>query len=294
MIVFLIVACILIKGGSEPLYQGRTLSGWLEDLDEGKAGEVRKRANAVLIEAAGKAAPHFVETLRAKDSRLKLLAIGLAQKQNIINLRFQTARMRREQGIADFSRFRVGAIPVLTNLLEDPSLAVEAARTLSGIGSEATFHLIQALDHTNDQVKIAAALGLDCIYANGVRFQKLVARPGWQGMFPTNAVVAALVKLLNVKTPEVSASAAFALGEMREQPRIVIPALTECLEMTTNSRVLQAVADALGKFAHDAVTAVPSLQFVIYDTDPAVRNVAARALEKIEGRKPSDWNTKGK
>jgi HEAT repeat protein len=214
LIIFLIVAWILMTGDSEPRYEGRALSTWLEDLDEGKASEVRERAKAVLTKAAGKAAPRFVRTLRAKDSKLKFLVIGLAQRQNVINLRFRTAAMRREQALADFSRFGVGAIPVLTNLLEnDPALAVEAARTMSGIGPEAAVHLIRALDHTNDWVRFYAAVGLGSIYENCVRFKNLVtARQGWEGTFPTNAVVTLLIKRLKDVKPEVSAFAAFALA----------------------------------------------------------------------------------
>src|SRR5439155_1155193 len=197
--------------------------------------------------------------------------MGLAQRQNIIKIRFQTADMRREQALADFSRFRVGGIPVLTNLLCDPAFAVDAVRTMNGIGSEATVQLIQALDHTNHWVRCEAAAGLDSIYENSVRFKNLVtAHQGWQGTFPTNAVVVALIKRLEDKKPEASASAAFALGNMREQHEVVIPALTECLEAATNSRVREAVADALGKYAHDAISAVPALQPLMYDKDPVV------------------------
>ena len=78
--------------------------------------------------------------------------------------------------------------------------------------------------------------------------------------------------------------AAFALGNMREQPERIIPALTECLEATTNSRERETVAEALGKYAHDAVSAIPSLQPLVYDKDPVVRSTAERALRKINGR----------
>src|SRR5713101_1468343 len=131
------MAGIWMIGDSEPRYHGRALSTWLEDLDEGKHGEVRERAKAVLTEAARKAAPKFIHTLRAKDSKLKLLLMGLAQRHNVINFRFQTADMRREQAMAEFSRFRTGAIPVLTNLLNNPQLAVQVTSTLSRTGPEA-------------------------------------------------------------------------------------------------------------------------------------------------------------
>src|SRR5713226_5087232 len=63
---------------------------------------------------------------------------GLASVRAASDGRDRTADMRREQALAEFSRFRVGAIPVLTNLLDDPALAVDATRTMNGIGLEAT------------------------------------------------------------------------------------------------------------------------------------------------------------
>jgi len=48
--------------------------------------------------------------------------------------------------------------------------------------------------------------------------------------------------------------------------------------------VRQAVAEALGKYAHDAISAVPSLQPLAYDKDPVVRSAAERALRKMNGR----------
>jgi len=284
-----------MTGRSEARYHGRSLSSWLEDLDNEKPVEVREHAKAVLTEAAIKAAPKFIHTLRAKDSKLKLLVIALAQRQNLVNIGFRTADMRREQAVRDFSSFRVGAIPVLANLLKDPALAVHAVRTLNGTGPEAAAHLIRALEHTNYLVRDSAAVGLDSIYQNCVRFENLVTQhQGWQGTFPTNAVVAALVSHLKDNTPNVRVNVAFALGNMREQPEIVVPALTECLKETSNSRLRQTVADALGKYAHDAISAVPSLQPLVYDKDPMVRSTAERALKKINGREQRDSNETSK
>jgi len=58
--------------------------------------------------------------------------------------------------------------------------------------------------------------------------------------------------------------------------------------------VRQAVAEALGKYAHDAISAVPSLEPLVYDKDPVVRSAAERALNKINGRNEKDWNEQSK
>ena len=286
-IILLIVAWAFMTGGSEPRYQGRALSMWLVDLDSNKAGNVRERAKIVLTEAARKAAPRFIQTLRAKDSDFKLLMIGLARRQGMA-FGFRTADERREKAVMEFSRFSVGAIPVVTNLLDDPALAVQATRTLGGTGLAGAVPLIRALNHTNASVRMHAALGLSSLYSNNVRFKNLVQAPGWSGNFPTNVAVAAIVKLLKDESPDARASAAFALGDMREQPESVIPALTECLAETTDSQVRQAVAEALGRYGRRAIAAVSSLKQLMDDSDPAVRTAAERALKKIDAREQND------
>lgn len=287
VIILLIVAWAFMTGGSEPRYQGRALSMWLVDLDANKAGNVRERAKIVLTEAARKAAPRFIQTLRAKDSDFKLLMIGLARRQGMA-FGFRTADERREKAVGEFSRFSVGAIPVVTNLLDDPALAVQATRTLGGTGLAGAVPLTRALNHTNASVRMYAALGLSSLYSNCVRFKNLVHAPGSSGNFPTNVAVAAIVKLLKDESPDARAWAAFALGDMREQPESVIPALTECLAETTDSQVRQAVAEALGRYGRRAIAAVSSLNQLMDDSDPALRTAAERALKKIGAREQND------
>lgn len=287
VVILLIVAWAFMTGGSEPRYEGRTLSTWLVDLDAKQVGNVRERATIVLTDAARKAAPRFIQTLRAKDSNFELLMIGLKRRQGI-TFGFRTADERRWQAVREFSRFSVGAIPVVTNLLDDPALAVQATQILSGTGLAGAVPLIRALNHTNASVRMYAVAGLDSLYVNSVRFNNLVRSPGWSGHFPTNVAVAAIVKLLKDESPNACASAAFTLGSMREQPESVIPALTECLAETTDSQVRQAAAEALGKYGRRAIAAVSRLKQLVDDSDPAVRTAPDRALKRIDALEQND------
>jgi len=284
-IILLIVAWTFMARGSEPRYQGRALSMWVADLDAKKAGNVRERAKIVLTEAARAAAPSFIQALRAKDSDSKLSLIGLARKQGMA-FGFRTADERRGEAVAKFVRFNVGAIPVVTNLFDDPALAGMAINLLFGSRLASADPLIRALDHTNASVRMQAALGLDALYVNCVRFNnyKLLQAPGWSGNFPTNAAVAAIVKLLKEESPDTRGAAAYALGDMREQPESVIPALTECLAVTNESEVRQALAVALGKYGRRAIAAVSALKQLMDDSDPAVRTAAEHALKRIGAR----------
>jgi HEAT repeat protein len=298
----LILAVLLTIGAvyyslpsSEPRYQGRVLSLWLEDLDESKPAEARERAKTVLTQAAKEAAPTFVEILRAKDSKFNMMMIAWAGRQNILKLNFQTADVRREEAVREFSRFSTGAIPVLTNLLHDPELAFQAVHTLSGTGPQAAIHLIRALDHTNESVRIDAVMGLLNIYMNSVRLKNFVTPvPGWQGNLPTNAAVAALVKSLKDVSPSVCANATYALGDRREEPESIIPALVENLGKMNPPHVRQSAADTLGKYEQRAIPAVPTLEKLLNDAVPLVREAAEGALRKIDTRKQLDGNEQNK
>jgi HEAT repeat protein len=281
LVFFPFAVWVLMRETAEPRYQGRTLSYWLQEWDNRKSGGDRDKAIVVLTEAARNATPEFIRALRDKDSNVKLSLMRLAQRGHI-KVAWSTAEIRRERSIANFSRFGPGAIPVLTNLLDDPAVAANAVRTLVGTGPQSSLALIDALGHTNDLVRAQAAAGLDSVYENSVRFRDLVtSHHSSETPFPTNPAVVALIRRLDDKTPGTSAWAAFALGNMREQPATVVPALIECLAATTNSSVRRAALTALGRYSRYASSAIPAVERLVSDTDPSVRSEAERALRKI-------------
>jgi HEAT repeat protein len=255
----------------EPLYSGRSLSQWKADLDESKPVAVRRRAEVMLIQAAQEAAPDLMKALQTKDSPLRGEIVFWANK---MGLNLKSAAERRRRAMSQFRLFDQGAIPVLANLLRHPELAVDATRMLNGLGLAAVEPLIGALQHTNEIVRQYAAAGLgDCQLNHRMGLVK--------GPFPTNAVVAALVRCLKDPVPNVQIAAAHGLGRMEEQSAVVVPVLMETLEETDSPYVQIAAAQALGRLGKEASSAVVQLKELCRSKDLFVRLTAEEALQKI-------------
>ena len=72
-----------------------------------------------------------------------------------------------------------------------------------------------------------------------------------------------------------------ALGETREDPNVIVPALVETLR-DEDAFVRRDAAEALGKIGAGAAPAVPALLAAMQDRNPGVRREAARALNRIK------------
>jgi HEAT repeat protein len=101
--------------------------------------------------------------------------------------------------------------------------------------------------------------------------------------FYTNAVVTELIARLN--DPSIGQYAAVALGKLKAQPELAVPALAGCLNTTNGSSQLRIVAAAsLVRFDEKAVPALPHLTNALNDPNPAVRQNVAEAIKQIHYR----------
>jgi hypothetical protein len=98
----------------------------------------------------------------------------------------------------------------------------------------------------------------------------------------TNALPAMpiLLQCLGDKQENVVAGAIAALGELRLQPDLVVPALTNFLVGSRKWPRVNAVF-ALEKFGPPARPAVPHLLALLTDSDPLVRTMSTNALHEI-------------
>ena len=105
--------------GREPSEQGRSLSQWLEDLDNPAAATNVPTVTAFRRMGA-KAATRLVPMLEASDSALMLRAVELARKQSFLEVRFTPAAVRRaraEKAFEMMGKHAVAAGPGLVSLL---------------------------------------------------------------------------------------------------------------------------------------------------------------------------------
>jgi hypothetical protein len=240
----------------EPVYQGRPLSGWLNDyiyaLPTIYRADAATRAAAhsaviAAVRAIGtNAIPFLLEMLqRPDDSRLRLL---LLKADSIANRRFHipSAWQVRDEGLAGFEALGAeasNAVPALIRIhQENPVFWVRAADCLGNIGPPA-----------RDAIPI---------------------------LLPDITNADFILRVTAVR----------ALGQIHSRPEIVVPALTNALVHESMPGNLWFYFDALAAFGADAKSAVPVMRAILNDptnrlsawNDPFYRQEATTAMRKID------------
>jgi HEAT repeat protein len=275
------ILALLICLGREPSEQGRSLSQWLEDLDNPSAATNVQTITAFRRMGA-KAATRLVPMLEASDSTFRLRAVALARKQSFIEVRFTPAaerRARAEKAFEMMGEHAVAAAPRLVSLLvrrgtRPPEYLAErpgwdsadaAARALSHLGYGAIPYLRPALYNENPRVGQTASDVL------------VLLASYW-----TRETVAELLKLLEDSNPKVRKAGVYALGKFQRDPNLLIPRLERMLGDASSS-VRRQTAFSLGRFGGLASNSVAALRRASSDSSPEVRYAAERALAEITG-----------
>jgi hypothetical protein len=250
----------------EPVYQGRRLSAWLEDLDPVQPKEVRARARDAIRQIGTNAVPMLMDWFRARDSWLKIRLIELANKQRLVKIHFTSApdRSRRAYRACRILGPRAKpAIPGLIELLSDTRTTPTAGNVLVLFGADAIGPLTQALTNQSINIRYSAACLLGLFRAGAV------------------AAVPALIQSLKDADYRMRLVAALSLDEIHEAPGAVVPALITNLD-DPDAFVRRVTAEALGRFGQQAKPAVPALMKGMNDEVDSVRRAAADALRQID------------
>jgi hypothetical protein len=173
VLVVAIVGLVIWKstGPDEPVYQGRTLSSWLDHHVASTAANPPynspgwHQAEEALRQIGTNGIPTLLEMIRAHDSSWKLKLVRLAEKQRLVRFSHRYAMPLNEE--AEYA-FRVlgtnaaSAVPELVEIYqEDLSASSQrcAALALASIGSPAKAAipaLVENFTHTNDHVRFYA------------------------------------------------------------------------------------------------------------------------------------------
>ena len=283
---------LLLSFGREPTAQGRTLSQWLEALDNPTAVTNVQTITALRV-MGGKAAVRLVPMLDASDSPLTLRLVELARNQSLVRIRFAPAPVRQRRAERAFEIMgdqAVAAAPALVSLLvrrgTEPmeylgDSANRAANALSGLGRGAIPFLRPAVCSQHTRVRY-----------EGISVLRLCASDSAPG------TMTEVFKLLDDADPRVRQAGAEAMGWFFGQPELVIPRLARLLG-DPNPSVRKQAAYALGRFGSRASNTVAALQQACSDAAPEVRHAAAAALTKVGGgvavpRDGSEPGPKGK
>src|SRR5436190_15403296 len=80
---------VILLRPQEPIYQGRTLKGWLAELED-KSSQRREEAKAALHEIGSNAVPTLLTIVRSKDSSLKRIIAEWVNRQPAMPIRVTT------------------------------------------------------------------------------------------------------------------------------------------------------------------------------------------------------------
>jgi hypothetical protein len=306
----------LFRLGTEPSYQGRSLSSWLEkyraqaaigrfDLNNWipslppvarlESPQAKEAAEAVRHIGA-KAIPWLVSWMRFRPSPWKTRLLNYARKlppavQNsrpVLWLGPEKGFSRIDLALNGFvilGATATPAIPELAKIAADPSApgSKEAIRALVELGPPAVptlTNLLTSLQSDDPEAGIRPGNVND-----GIRFGL-----GNMGV-DASAAVPMFIRDLNDPNMFVAGQSAAMLGKIGQQSGLVVPALVTALD-DPRWHVRQCAAGALGNLGEAARPAVPKLKSLL-GTVYLVNDAAYHALRKIAPEvltnDPSQW-----
>jgi hypothetical protein len=275
------------KRGSEPVYNGKTLSQWMAARKMTDATDPRFPTPelALAIEAVRQmgtnALPFLIDDLRARDPLIWRKIPGPLYFRFKFLYRARSADYRGRGGPHERNEQAVfflramgplaePALPQIAKCLEHPETAGPALEVLNFYasndqmrpGPEVTAALLKAMTMGNRYVRHLAA--------NTV------------GLFRVDAdlAVPALLRTLHDPAAEVRASAAGALGYRVRAP-VIVPALAGVLD-DPDRYVRRWAVWRLGTYESNAAPAVPKIVGCLSDADVEVRTEATNAIKLID------------
>ncbi len=296
----------------EPVYDGKGVTLWLEDLSHNDS-KVREKAQSVLVKAGPEIVPQLIQALKRSNSTFSGVYISLRERMPMFIMermpypmdkviyRYNAANILSEFGPAAKS-----AVPQLQKLLtdEDEDVRSVAAIALGSIGpeaSEAIPGLLVLTGSSNAQCRVNAAWALWNIDPTGHTatatriLTGALLEPGTPGLNATDMLaetgkaalaVPPLMKALQSPYSNQRIQAAKLLGRIGPEAQGSVAALTITLS-DTNSQVRLNAARALGKMGPVARDALPRLIETRPRESGMFSNIYAEAIRKIEERTPA-------
>ncbi|EEF57544.1 HEAT repeat domain-containing protein [Pedosphaera parvula] len=255
----------------EPSFQGRNLSAWLSDYgnlsapvsNSDKRRVLKNNADNAVYNMGTNAIPMLMQRLQASDSSFRYrLATSLNRLSFIKNKFTTTADERWHAGLAlqALGSKAKPAIPELTRLLTNPSLANHSLNLLMNFDNETAIPiLLQMATNNNAELRKTALLDL------GYRRQG------------SNGVIQVVLTGLKDPDPNVRAVAVGMLSRFPSEADLVVPALVDIL---SDSSLQHLAIQSLGELGEKARPAVPRLMEIA--SNKWAFNPAAVALSKID------------
>jgi HEAT repeat protein len=225
-----LVGVIVWQAGQqrEPVYQGKPLSEWLKTYAKLRHGgdhppalmKLEWKADEAVRQIGSNAIPTLLRLLKAKDSPLKLMLVGLAKRQHIIKIEFLPADRWNQAGFGGFEVLETNAqsaVPALIGIVnqnishDSQSYTIETLGLLGPAAKAAVPTLLQCATNADRNIRFQAILALGKIHAEPERF------------------VPALTTALHDTDSNVRSLALGLLGRFGLDAKPAVPALIESL-----------------------------------------------------------------
>jgi HEAT repeat protein len=269
----------------EPVYQGRTLTSWLQDFPYGNyalydfGSDVEKQR----IEKYH-AAERAIQALGAKALPLLLDRVATISSAPVDSDPSRRALYELFAQISHtqmaFTALGTQARPAIPDLIKLLTPAYEAAHQseigrlkdmqanaaasiLRGMGGAAIPPVIGALSSKDREVRFGVAMTLGDFHSHA------------------KEVIPSLIKALEDQDKDVRWRAARSIGDLRQMPDVSVPALAKIVRDDPEGNVRSYAIMALGKFGADATASIPDLNKATSDPEPFIGYYAQEALKMI-------------
>ena len=226
---------------NEPPFQGKPLSYWLAQLDMKSARDGTNEAAAAVRSMGTNALPRLTQMLLTDVSDWE----WWLREQRWFPFRWGGNERIQEQGSFGLACLREQAVPTLERLLTNHTTTPRSAITLGRMAPVGTTVLAHGLTNNDANVRLWCAMALSSVGTwknEGQHYYQRVAGTA-------RLAVPALVTRLSDSNTAVATTAARALGNLREMPDIVPPALVSASTNSALDPVVRASASvALRKF----------------------------------------------
>lgn len=253
-----------VSRSQQPVYDGKTLSEWLSDVENEKPNETNAQAREAIRQIGTNALPFLLEEISAPGE------IWDRVDGTNIYCKSQEAYKRRFNigvGFKILGPIAKPAIPALVDLLNQGNNPESAADALTEVDPQiAAIALTHALTNKSTDRRIAAAGSLVFVGTNA------------------DIAVSNLIQCLKSQPYEKCVMEA-TLGEIHSRPDITVPALIEAYSDKDLQVRVESIR-ALGEFGKAAASAVPALKQMTNDSNQAIRFEAAEALKQIQKASP--------
>jgi HEAT repeat protein len=273
----------LTQGGDDPILQGRSFEDWEKDL---KSNEPNKKIPAIVVMGllgpkAKETVPAICLALRDRDVEMRVAAAEALGRIGPDDQSFAALLTAEADPDPDVRRIVGVALARLYPALKDRVDAMlRAATTNSPARQPAMMSLMQLRTADRDTVLMLVERLSDPTDRSANLASSTLGR---LGPAAKDAVPPLLSLLQESKDVRLRVQVINALGGMRQEERLVVPALAKrFVSREASSAEKRAVTMALTRFGPAAREALPVLRAALDDRDVLMRLDAAAAVVKID------------